>query len=1122
MLPTFSAMKVGFAVKQSSFLRFTRHSPYAVGNGNFVKLSNSKYVCKKRRFSSQSHLRGPLLTRAVIAEEPKVVDETESQSKGIPTTELTVGVPKETKEGEKRIAATPDTVKQLVKAGYNVVIEKDAGMYASFSDEMFESAGAKIVDKATLFSQADIVLKVRPPFEEAAMLKEGSTVISFIQPAQNEELVKELQKKNVTVFALDQMPRTLSRAQAFDVLSSMANIAGYRAVVEASNEFGRFFAGQFTAAGKIPPAKVLVIGAGVAGLAAIQQAKNMGAIVRAFDVRSSVKEQIQSVGAEFLEVKITEEGEGSGGYAKEMSKEFIDAEMELFRQQARDVDIIITTALIPGRRAPILITKDMIESMKPGSVVVDLAAENGGNIETIRPNEIYEYSGVTHVGITDLPSRMPAQSSTLFANNVTKYLLSMGEKGMFYIDHEDEAVRGAMVLEKGVMMWPPPKKETPPPPPSTESETTTDTTATPAVVEEPPVPNIFVQRLGEVAMTGLMVSALLAIGAYGGKALTDMFSTLALACLAGSQVVYGVTPALHSPLMSVTNAISGMTAVGGIILMGGTVVPQTISQYLAAGAVLISMVNVAGGFVMTQRMLGMFKIKDAEEDASNKYSFLNVLPAFLFLGLYVYGMSQGLSNLNEMAYLISGLCCISAIGGLATQETAAFGNTIGAAGVAGGLVATLGITQFSQAVYKQIAAVMLTGCVIGASIANNIQVTSLPQLVAAFHSLVGLAACATAFGSQLVVGDHSSIVHSISTFIASVVGAVTVSGSIVAFGKLQGIMSGKPLKFQGQNVLNFGLVAATGYMLYKFVIQKASEVMATMSYLGGATAIALLLGWLVTSQVGGADMPVVITLLNSASGWALCAEGFVLDNNLLTIVGALIGSSGAILSDIMCKAMNRSILEVLSITQKPKPKAVEGAGFCAITGECTETSVDEVGAQLATAKKVVIVPGYGVAVSKGQYALAEMMSLLGASNVDCKVCIHPVAGRMPGQLNVLLAEAGIPYDKVFEMEEMNEPEDWSDVDLALVVGANDTVNSAAEDDPNSPIAGMPVIRVWKANRVVVLKRSMGTGYAALENPVFYNDNTDMLLGDARCSLELLRDKLRDIYEGICVLPGTLS
>nr|AAK18179.1 nicotinamide nucleotide transhydrogenase [Acetabularia acetabulum] len=1080
-----------------------------------VSLLKQQQKCQIRRGKFGARVR--LIPNAVIADKPSVVQEVEEEKKGVPATAVTVGIPKETKEGEKRVAATPDSVKMLVKEGFKVIIESEAGFHASFSDDMYRDAGADILDGDTVLSTADIVLKVRPPFEEVNKFKEGATVISFIQPGENIELVKQLQAKNITAFALDCMPRTLSRAQTFDVLSSMANVAGYRSVVEASNAFGRFFAGQFTAAGKIPPAKVLVIGAGVAGLAAIQQAKNMGAIVRAFDVRSSVKEQIQSVGAEFLEVKIEEEGEGTGGYAKQMSQEFIDAEMELFRQQARDVDIIITTALIPGRPAPKLILKDMIESMKPGSVVVDLAAENGGNIETTKPGEIYEYSGVTHIGITDLPS-MPAQSSTLFANNVTKYLLSMGEKGQFYIDHEDEAVRGAMVVENGEMMWPPPKKEVPPPPPPSE------TPATPAPVAEvvpEPVPNIFLDKLSDAVLAGISVSALLAIGAFGGKALTDMFSTLALACLAGSQVVYGVTPALHSPLMSVTNAISGMTAVGGIILMGGNILPQTTAQYLAAIAVLVSMVNVSGGFIMTSRMLGMFKIKGAEEDSSEKYKFLYFLPAALFLGLYVYGMYNGLSNLNQMAYLISGMCCIFAIGSLASQETAEFGNALGAVGVAGGLVATLGITSFTNQVYKQVAGVMLAGAAIGASIANSIEVTGLPQLVAAFHSLVGLAACFTAFGSLLVSGDHTmSAVHSVSTFIASIIGAVTVSGSIVAFGKLQGILSGKPLKFGGQNLFNFGLVAVTGAMFYKF-IEQISVMSSALTYLGAATAVSLVLGYLVTSQVGGADMPVVITLLNSASGWR-SVEGSVLDNNLLTIVGALIGSSGAILSAIMCKAMNRTIWKCCRLPRNPRRQAVSLPVSVLLLVSAQNVVLMMLLVHWLLLRKVVIVPGYGVAVSKGQYAFRKMMQLLAANNIDVKVCIHPVAGRMLGQLNVLLAEAGIPYDRVFEMEEMNEPEDWADVDISLVVGANDTVNSSAEDDPNSPIAGMPVIRVWKSDNVVVLKRSMGTGYAALENPVFYNDNTNMLLGDARCSLEAVRDKLRDIYEGICVMPNVLS
>lgn len=385
--------------------------------------------------------------------------------------------------------------------------------------------------------------------------------------------------------------------------------------------------------------------------------------------------------------------------------------------------------------------------------------------------------------------------------------------------------------------------------------------------------------------------------------------------------------------------------------------------------------------------------------------------------------------------------------------------------------------------------------------ASQVEVTALPQLVAAFHSLVGaaaaLAAVASALGAEAGATDS---MHAASEYLAAGIGALTVTGSAVAFAKLQGLVSGAPPKLPGGS-------AASAVTLALFLAGLAAQLgpMPGVETLLAGAAAAGLLGLLVTSQVGGADMPVAITLLNSASGWALTAEGFVLDNTLLTIVGALIGSSGAILSQIMCEAMNASLLDVLGITRKEQ---AGGGSTFEIEGEVTTTTMDAVADQLVSAKKVMIVPGYGVAVSKAQYALADLIAMLTKEGVDVQVAIHPVAGRMPGQLNVLLAEAGVPYNQVKEMEEINDPGDWDDVDVSLVVGANDTCNALAEDDPGSPIYGMPVIRVWLAKSCVVMKRSLATGYAALENPVFYKEQTNMLLGDAKDSAEGLRDLVK--------------
>ncbi len=438
------------------------------------------------------------------------------------------------------------------------------------------------------------------------MMKDGATLVSFIQPAQNTELVERLAARNITTLAMDQVPR-ITRAQKMDALSSMANIAGYRAVVEAANEFGRFFTGQITAAGKVPPAKVLVIGAGVAGLAAIGAARGLGAIVRAFDTRPAVKEQVESMGAEFLELEFEEEGEGTGGYAKVMSKEFIDAEMALFREQAEEVDIVITTALIPGKKAPILWTEDMLEKMATGSVVVDLAAEQGGNCEGTVPGEKAVKHGVTLIGYTDLPSRMSAQSSRLYANNIYHLLHDMGGAEGWKVDMEDEVVRGALVSHDGAVTWPPPKPSSPPqPPPKVEPKSAASLPETRQVAEKG------VERQKDAAdlrgpLTLIAAAvAMTGIGFYAPEGFIAHLTVFVLACFVGWQVVWNVTPALHTPLMSVTNAISGIIIVGGMLSQKAGM-ESSPAAILGAVAILIAMINVSGGFLVTKRMLQMFR-----------------------------------------------------------------------------------------------------------------------------------------------------------------------------------------------------------------------------------------------------------------------------------------------------------------------------------------------------------------------------------------------------------------------------------------------------------------------------------------------------------------------------------
>uniref|UniRef100_A0A7N8Y7W1 proton-translocating NAD(P)(+) transhydrogenase n=1 Tax=Mastacembelus armatus TaxID=205130 RepID=A0A7N8Y7W1_9TELE len=779
-------------------------------------------------------------------------------SRGVLYKDVVVGVPKETVQNERRVALSPAGVQTLVKQGFKVQVESGAGDESKFSDQQYKDAGATITDvKGALGS--DLVLKVRAPsLNEIDLLKPKSTLVSFIYPAQNSELMKKLSERQSTVLAMDQVPR-VTIAQGYDALSSMANIAGYKAVVLAANHFGRFFTGQITAAGKVPPAKVLVIGGGVAGLAAAGAAKSMGAIVRGFDTRPAALEQFRSFGAEPLEVDIRESGEGVGGYAKEMSKEFIEAEMALFAKQCKEVDIVISTALIPG------------------------------------------------------------------------------------------------------------------------------------------------------------------------------------------------------------------------------------------------------GFLITQRMLDMFK----RPTDPPEYNYLYALPGAVFVGGYGASVAAGYS-IEQMMYLGSGLCCVGALAGLSAQNTSRLGNALGMMGVAGGIAATLGALKPSPELLSQMSLAMATGGTLGLTIAKRIEISDLPQLVAAFHSLVGLAAVLTCIAEFMIEYPHldthpaAGVLKTVA-YLGTYIGGVTFSGSLVAYGKLQGVLNSAPLLLPGRHVLNAGLMAASMGGMVPFML--SSSYGTGMGCLLGVSGLSTVMGVTLTAAIGGADMPVVITVLNSYSGWALCAEGFLLDNNLMTIVGALIGSSGAILSYIMCVAMNRSLPNVIlggyGTTSTAGGKPME------IVGTHTEVNTDQTIDIIKEANSIIITPGWGLCAAKAQYPIADMVKMLREQGKTVRFGIHPVAGRMPGQLNVLLAEAGVPYDVVLEMDEINE--DFPETELTLVIGANDTVNSAAQEDPNSIIAGMPVLEVWKSKQVIVMKRTLGVGYAAVDNPIFYKPNTSMLLGDAKKTCDSLQAKIRETY-----------
>jgi len=525
---------------------------------------------------------------------------------------MRIGIPAETLSGEKRVATVPEVVEKLIKLGFQVAVESGAGNGANCSDDAYRAAGAEIiVGAAKLWAESDIVFKVGVPTKvEAGILREGGNLIGFIWPAQNPELMQQLAARKATVLAIDCLPRVLSRAQKMDALTSQAGVAGYRAVIEAANAFGRFFNGQITAAGKVPPAKVFIAGAGVAGLAAIGTAAGLGAIVRANDTRAEVADQVKSLGGEFVKVEYEEEGGGGGGYAKVMSEGFQQAQREMYAKQAKEVDIIITTALIPGKPAPRLITAEMVQSMKPGSVIVDMAAERGGNCELTEPGQAVVKHGVTIVGYTDLNSRMAKQSSTLYGTNLFRLTeeLCKTKDGIINVNMEDDAIRGLTVIKDGVITWPAPTLKLP-------------ATATKPAAAKPVAAPAAHGHGGRGApasaskiavIFGLAVLLFLLISAYAPAAFLGHFTVFVLACFVGYMVVWNVTPALHTPLMSVTNAISSIIAIGALVQIApplalGLDRPDGWIRWLAVAGITLTAVNMFGGFAVTGRMLSMFR-----------------------------------------------------------------------------------------------------------------------------------------------------------------------------------------------------------------------------------------------------------------------------------------------------------------------------------------------------------------------------------------------------------------------------------------------------------------------------------------------------------------------------------
>lgn len=790
------------------------------------------------------------------------------------------------------------------------------------------------------------------------------------------------------------------------------------------------------------------------------------------------------MGASWITVDFEESGAGEGGYAKESSAEFQKAQKDTFHKHLKECEIVITTAAIPGRPSPVLIEEYMVKDMKPGSVIVDLAALGGGNCTLTKKDEAFTTeNGVTIIGYTDLAGRMAAQSSAMFAQNLANLLghVSPKEKAKGFFPNVDAAlaageegdivVRSIICTRDGKEVpMPPPPQPTPPKP-----------KAEPVAKAPPAEVSIFRQDLTNAALVTGSNALLLGMGtAVPGH----LLGTFTLAGAAGYQVVWGVKHALHTPLMSVTNAISGATAFGGMMLLGST---SGVAYGLAGLATTASAVNIVGGFIVTQRMLDLFK-RPGDED----HSYLMAIPGAALVAAPIAGMAT-----LDGTGVVSQLLCIGAIGGLSSMSTAQMGVKLGICGMAGGLTTTM--LGMPAEAYGAAAGFLGSGAVLGTALGMKVEPIALPQTVAAFHSLVGLAAMITSIASYQAHPVPGLNLHNSACLVGDFIGGVTLSGSLVAFGKLNGNLGSAPLSLPGKNLLNmagFALQCGIGASF----LTAGGELP-----LWATVALSNAMGYHLVGSVGGADMPVCITVLNSYSGWALVAEGFLLDSPLVTVIGSLIGFSGAILTKIMCDAMNRDIMNVIfgGINVAPAKKGeVEQK-------EHTEINTEGAAAALAESKSVMIVPGYGMAVARCQNSVAAIAKTLRDKDVEVRFGIHPVAGRMPGQMNVLLAEAGVPYDWVQEMDEVNP--DMDNVDTCLIVGANDTTNSGAQEGgADHPLAGMPVIEVWRAKKVIFMKRTMGAGYADVENPVFYKENTDMLLGNATNTTEQIAAKVKEL------------
>ncbi len=939
---------------------------------------------------------------------------------------MIIGVPRESFPGERRVALVPGVIPSLTKAGFEVVIQAGAGIEAGFPDADFTAKGARIVaDRAGVFSAAEMIVQVlgygsndRTGRDDLPLLRSGQSIVGFQRPLGALEPIRELAERGVTAFSIELMPRT-TRAQSMDALSSMGTVAGYKAVVLAAEKLPRLFPMLTTAAGTITPARVLIIGAGVAGLQAIATAKRLGAVASAYDMRPAAKEQVQSLGGRFVELPIeAKDAQDARGYGRAQDENFYQRQRELLGRVVAESDIVITAAVIPGKKSPVLVTADMVERMAPGSVIVDLAAERGGNCELTRAEEIYKVHGVTIVGLINLAGTVPYHASQMYARNVTAYLLYLVKDGKVRTDADDEIVRETLLTRDGQVVN--------------------------ARVLEFFAPRRRWERRHE-ARPGLEPVCVHAGGLHR---------------LRGDPA--GVAAVAHA--LDVADQRARRDRGGG-----GDHPGRLAARDPGDGA---GHDRDRGG---DEQRGG--RIHDHRPDAPDVQG--ERTEEAIIMNDFIRG-----EYFIEGTYLVATALFILSLKWMSSPTTARRGVWAGEVGMLLAIVGTLLHREILD--YRWIAGALVLGSIIGVRL-GMVPMTAVPQRTALSHAFGSL--CVTLVGAAeyyLNLPDVPPFLMSVLSM-EVILGSLTFTGSLMAAGKLQEILPQRPITYKGQNLVNLG-VLALAVVAAVFLVRNPSNPVLFPAII----VMSLAFGVMMIVPIGGADMPTVISLLNSYAGLSASAMGFAIDSKLLIVAGALDGASGFILSVNMSKAMNRSFTNVLFGAFGQEQVAAAGVQEARSVRSATP---EEAAAILTAANKVVIVPGYGMAVAQAQHKVRELYDALTRRGTEVVFGIHPVAGRMPGHMNVLLAEADIPYDHLLEMDEING--DLPQTDVALVIGANDVTNPAAREDRNSPIYGMPILNVDKARTVMVIKRGMSPGFAGIDNPLYYLDRTLMLFGDAK-------------------------